>query len=152
MAKLPFIALGLVCILFTSCSSSHPVDQNVSAAVVNYVGVKKEIYANPDLDKLAMVATANEVQTLFPLLQSLKSCDNVMKTEMNCTVEEARIGSSGDCATVQTRECWKYWWEDRSTGKMTKNEKVENYCLQYDLVRDDCGIWKVDRIRSLDKI
>lgn len=152
MAKLPYFALGLIGLLSTACSSSHPVDQNLSAAVENYVDVKKEIYAKPDLDKLAMVATANEVQTLFPLLQSLKSCDSVMKTELKYTVEQARVGSSGDCATVLTTECWKYWWEDRSTGKMTKNEKVEKYCLQYDLVKDDCGIWKVDRIRSLDQL
>lgn len=151
MRKSCFVVFCAVALL-AACSSSHPVDRNISAAVEHYVDVKKEMYTHPDLGKLARVATANEVQTLFPVLQSLKSCDSVMKTEMNCTVEQAQANSSGDCATVRTRECWKYWWEDRTTGKLTKNEKVENYCLQYDLVRDDCGVWKVDRIRSLDQI
>lgn len=150
--KIFFLVTCIACLASAACRSSHPLDQKVSAAVENYVDVKKEMYANPDMEKLTMVATSNEVQTLFPLLQALKSCDSVMKTEMKCTVEEARLGSSGDSATVQTRECWKYWWEDRSTGKVTRNEKVENYCLEYNLVKDDCGIWRVDRIRSLEEI
>ncbi|AJE04658.1 hypothetical protein [Geobacter pickeringii] len=114
------------------------------AAVQNYCSVIQAVYVSQDLAPLAHVATQKELKKVYPVVLALKTTDNVMKT----TIDSFSItGGGGD--TVETREQWTFWWEDRRGGGVTKEKKTESYHLRYHLKKEK-GRWKVDYIDNLN--
>jgi len=140
-------ALVLLFLILPGCSQEGGEHPPVKA-VEEYCSIIQTVYLRLDLNLLEKIATEKEVKRVFPIVQALKGADNVMKTEIEeFTVRNVTIASTGDAATVETSERWKFWWEDRKTGRVTKEKKVEQYRLRYSLVNER-GIWKVDQVRN----
>jgi prephenate dehydratase len=139
--------LFLLVSLLAGCSQKAPEHPSVKA-VEEYCSIIQAVYLRQDLSLLEKIATEKEVKRVFPVIQALKAADNVMKTEIEeFTVRKAVTASTGDTATVETSERWKFWWEDRKTGSVTKEKKVEQYRLLYTIINDK-GAWKVDQVRN----
>ena len=117
--------------------------------VKSYCSVLQRVYAEAKLEILANLATEKEYKKVFPVVQALKATNNVMKTEiLDFKVKGTTV--QGSKATVKTAERWRYWWEDRKTGAITKPKVEESYDLMYNLVKVG-GKWKVDFIKNLNE-
>jgi len=137
----------LMLTLLPGCSQKSG-QRHPTKAVEEYCSIIQAVYLHQDLNLLTKIATANEVKRVFPVIQALKAADNVMKTEIEeFTIRNETLSAQGNTATVETSERWKFWWEDRKTGAVTKEKKVEQYRLRYSLIQDQ-GIWKVDQVRN----
>jgi hypothetical protein len=140
----------LVFLLFASfgCKPGKE-DEEVRNFVKTYVSVMQGTYAKANLNIIAPYATEKEIRKMFPIIQALKATDNIMNTEvLDYNFKKSSV--NGDTATVTTSERWRYWWQDKKTGVITKPKAEESYRLEYNLVKVN-GRWKVDFIKNLDE-
>jgi len=130
----------------SGCNSAK--NREAANAVQNYCSILQMTYDRADLNILAQVTTDKEIKKVFPVIQALNATGNSMKTEIvEFKIQKAKVAT--DKATVQTAEKWRYWWEDRKTGTITKPKSEESYRLEYNLVKNN-GQWKVDCIRNMN--
>lgn len=137
--------LVFIALLLAGCSGK---DMQMQAAVQNYCSVTQAVFMTGDVSLLATVATQKEIKKVFPGVMALRTTGNVMRTE----VPEFRVidtSRSWDAGTVETREKWVYWWEERGIMGAPKEKKTESYHLRYRLVKER-GKWKVDSIENLE--
>ncbi len=149
MKKFKFFLLSITVIcLCLACSRQK--EPALVKAVEEYCSVVQAVYVSLDLQRLEPVVTQNELKRIFPIVQALRAADNVMKSEiLEFKIKAAGSGTKKDTATVDTIERWRFWWEDRKTGAITKGKKEEVYHLQYSLLKAD-GVWKIDRVKNVD--
>jgi hypothetical protein len=143
------ILFALFCAIFLAGCSENPQKSEVENFVRNYCSVLQMAYETADFDILVPAATEKELKKVFPVIQALKATDNVMKTEiLGFKIKKTKV--SEDKATVRTHERWRYWWEERRSGTITKPKGEESYKLEYNLLKEN-GRWKVDFIRNLNE-
>lgn len=139
------IASVAVAFVMFGCSSAE--QKEAENFVKSYLSVLQRVYAEARLESLANMTTEKEYKKIFPIVQALKATNNVMKTEvLEFKVKQTKI--EGAKATVRTTERWRYWWEDRQTGAVTKPKTEESYDLEYNLVKVK-GSWRVDLMKDL---
>jgi len=140
----------VIAFLLLGCGRfNKPEQTEVENFVKGYCSILQRVYAEARLEILANVATEKEYKKVFPVVQALKATNNVMKTEvLDFKVKGATV--QGSQATVRTSERWRYWWEDRKTGAITKPKVEESYDLEYNLLKVK-GTWRVDLIKGLDQ-
>lgn len=117
--------------------------------VMNYCSIMQAAYAKADLNMVVPMTTEKELKKLFPVFQALKATGNVMMTEIQ-EFKVKDVDMDGDKASVKTAEKWRFWWQEQSSGRITKPHVVESYRLRYHLVRSG-GSWKVDSVENLNK-
>ncbi len=138
----------MVCVVVISGCRSSKEQEEAGSFVQSYCSVLQNVYLKADMKILGQMATENELKRVFPTIQALTATDNIMKSEIlefklkKTTLEDGK-------ATVRTSERWRFWWEDRKTGTITKPKVEESYKLNYHLVKDKSG-WLVDSIEMLN--
>ena len=139
------VTLILILAPFGGCSRT-PADPELVKAVEEYCSVIQLVYLQANMVPLAQVATDKESKRVYPVVQALQSTGNAMRTEiLSFKAVGSRMGEAR-AAFVETREKWRFWWEDRRTGQITKPKTEEEYRLTYRLVRDGQR-WKVDQVK-----
>jgi hypothetical protein len=144
------IAAIITALALFGCGRSDSQEQTEAENFVKgYCSILQRVYAEARLEMLANVATEQEYKKVFPVVQALKATNNVMKTEvLEFKVKGATV--QGTKATVRTSERWRFWWEDRKSGAITKPKVEESYDLEYSLLKLK-GSWRVDSIRNLNQ-
>ncbi|SNB45864.1 hypothetical protein [Geobacter sp. DSM 9736] len=133
-----------------ACTSAA--EQTVTRAISTYCSAKQAAFEHHDIDPLAQIATEHQLGNLFPTLYSLRTSNTVMRSEVKLKrLGKPTIVSSGNAAKVRTEEWWQFWCEDRKSGRIIKEKRFETYCLEYTLVKNDCGIWKIDEVAHMPK-
>ncbi len=151
MASRFFRSAGLIFgfLLLIGCGVNKN-EEEAKNFVQNYCSILQLTYARADLNVLAQVTTEKELKKVFPVIQALKATGNIMKTEvLEFNIKKAKV--KDDSAIVRTHERWRYWWEDGNTGSITKPKNEETYNLEYHLIKERNGQWKVDFIKNLDE-
>lgn len=142
---LALLGLSLLVGCGPKADTNHPAVEGVR----NYCTMLQMVYVKRDLNALQQVATEKELKRVFPTVQTLLASDNVMKTQVErFDVLDVRSTEGGKRVVVDTKEGWTFWWEERTTGTVTKEKKTENYHLRYELIQKD-GRWLVDKVRNL---
>lgn len=142
------LLFSVAVLLLAGCGKSKEVAE-MENFVMNYCSIMQAAYANGDLNLAAPMTTEKELKKLFPVFQALKGTDNVMMTEIQ-EFKVKDVDMDGDKATVKTMEKWRFWWQDKRSGQITKPKTEESYRLRYHLVRAG-GAWKVDSVENLNK-
>jgi hypothetical protein len=104
-------------------------------------------YAGNDPSPLAAVATAKELARVQVLIDLKVAGKLVLESRVE-TFEVASASASGDAATVETRERWRYHDRRLRPGEPPGPEFVADMKMRYDLVREG-GKWKVASATTL---
>lgn len=143
------VGLFIVCITFVSGCSPSKEQVDAGNFVQSYCSVLQNVYLRANMNILGKMATENELKRIFPVIQALVATDNIMKSEiLEFKLKKTTVDAGK--ATVQTSERWRFWWEDRNTGTITKPKVEESYKLKYHLIKDG-GSWKVDSVENLNE-
>jgi hypothetical protein len=137
-------ALLLVLPLLAGCSGGAG---EASQAVRAYDDALVRAYAGNDPSPLAAVATAKELARVQVLIDLKVAGKLVLESRVE-TFEVASASASGDAATVETRERWRYHDRRLRPGEPPGPEFVADMKMRYDLVREG-GKWKVASATTL---
>ena len=137
-------ALLLVLPLLAACSGGSG---EAAKAVRAYDDALVRAYAGNDASPLAGVATAKE-QGRVQVLVDLKATGKLVLESQVESFEVTSASSSGDAATVETRERWRYHDRKLRPGEPPGPEFVADMKMRYELVREE-GRWKVASATTL---
>jgi hypothetical protein len=137
-------ALLLVLPLLAGCSGGAG---EASQAVRAYDDALVRAYAGNDASPLAAVATAKELARVQVLIDLKVAGKLVLESRVEA-FEVASASASGDAATVETRERWRYHDRRLRPGEPPGPEFVADMKMRYDLVREG-GKWKVASATTL---
>jgi hypothetical protein len=141
------ISAGVVLLsLLVECQQKSEQDSPLVKAVRDYNVAIIQAYSDANLNYMQPFASKEEINKLFPVMQSLTESNSRMvsiQKQFKVTEEKQTGEESG---YVATNERWVYWWEDMRTGAVTKPKSEVNYHLTYHLQKEGTR-WKVDRIQ-----
>ena len=118
-----------------------------SRAVREYDDQLVRAYAGGNASPLANLASAKELGRVQVLID-LKSAGKLVLESRIESFEVTSASTSGDMATVETRERWRYHDRHLEPGKPTGPEFVADMRMRYALVREG-GRWKVQSVSTL---
>ncbi len=116
-------------------------------AVRAYDDALVRAYAGNDASRLAGVATDKELARVQVLIDLKVAGKLVLESRIE-SFEVTSASSSGDTATVETRERWRYHDRRLRPGEPPGPEFVADMKMRYDLVREG-GRWKVASATTL---
>jgi len=131
-------------LLFAACSGS---ERELGKAVRAYDDALIRAYSTVDASRLAEVATPKEAARVQVLLDLKSNAKLVLESRIE-SFEVTRTSSSGDSATVETRERWRYHDRKLKVGEPKGPDFVADMAMRYDLVREE-GRWKVTSVSTL---
>lgn len=137
---------ALALLAASACSTDR---REAERAVRAYDEAVIQAYRARDLSKLREVATEREwgkVQTLVDLKAAGRL---VLESELESLAVTEVQGGSPDRMAARTRERWRYWDRPLDPGKPQGTVFVADMTLEYHLVRERGGPWKVDAVRAL---
>jgi len=137
-----FVAAALL--LFAACSGS---ERELGKAVREYDDALLRAYSTADASRLSDVATAKEAARVQVLLDLKSNAKLVLESKIE-SFEVTRASSSGDSATAETRERWRY--HDRQLKPVEPQGPgfVADMTMRYELLREG-GRWKVASVSTL---
>ncbi len=116
-------------------------------AVKNYNSTLIKVYTTLDLNLLQSVATTDEMNRVFPVVQALVNKNSIMVAHQKYfKVLDSKI--TGKKGYVVTEELWFYWWQNKKDGSITKPPSESFYKIKYHLIKDK-NTWKVDKIEEV---
>jgi len=130
--------------LLAACSGS---DRELGKAVGDYDDALVRAYATADASRLSEVATAKEAGRVQVLLDLKSNAKLVLESKIE-SFEVTRASSSGDSATVETRERWRYHDRHLKPGEPQGPDFVAEMAMRYELLREG-GRWKVASVSTL---
>lgn len=116
-------------------------------AVRAYDDALVRAYAGGDASPLANLATAKELGRV-QVLVDLKTAGKLVLESKIESFEVTSTSTSGDTATVETRERWRYHDRHLEPGKTDGPDFVADMKMRYELVREG-GRWKVGSVATL---
>jgi hypothetical protein len=116
-------------------------------AVRAYDDALVRAYATGDASTLASLATAKEMGRVQVLLD-LKTAGKLVLESRIEAFEVTSTATSGETATVETRERWRYHDRHTKPGEPNGPEFVADMKMRYELVREG-GRWKVGSVSTL---
>jgi hypothetical protein len=131
-------------LLFGACQGAS---SDVAKAVRAYEDGLVRAYASGDAGPLATLATAKEVGRVQVLID-LKTAGKLVLESKIESFEATNASVSGDTATVETRERWRYHDRHTKPGEPDGPEFVADMKMRYGLVREG-GRWKVESVATL---
>ena len=120
---------------------------DLAKAVRAYDDALVRAYAGGNASTLANLATAKEAGRVQVLIDLKTSGKLVLESKIE-SFEVTSASTSGDVATVETRERWRYHDRHLEPGKPTGPEFVADMRMRYALVREG-GRWKVESVSTL---
>jgi hypothetical protein len=136
---------GLAALLALAACSGSGAD--LGAAVRAYDEALARAYSRGDASLLTGLATAKE-QGRVQVLVDLKTAGKLVLESRMDAFEVTQASATGDAATVETRERWRYHDRHLKPGEPDGPEFVADMRMAYDLVRED-GRWKVQSVRTI---
>ena len=144
-----FVMTALIFSLQGCSPSAKDPTPDVLDTVKRYNGLLRRTYLEANISLLGPVATQNQIDKVFPVIQALRSQNSSMITEQTSfNVRQVTVESGK--AVVQADEAWEYWWQDKDSGMVTKEKEEVAYRIAYRLVQEGRA-WKVDAIEALPK-
>jgi hypothetical protein len=131
-------------LLLAACSRQ---EADLGAAVRAYDDALVRSYARNDASPLTGLATAKE-QGRVQVLVDLKAGGKMLLESRLNSLEVTSARESGDKATVETRERWRYHDRYLDPSRAPGPEFVADMRMRYELVREG-GRWKVDSVATL---
>jgi hypothetical protein len=131
-------------LLFAACSGS---ERELGRAVREYDDALVRAYALADASRLPDAATAKEAARVQVLLDLKSNGKLVLESKIEA-FEVTRASSTGDSATAETRERWRYHDRSLKPGEPQGPEFVADMAMRYELVREG-GRWKVASVATL---
>ena len=131
-------------LLFAACQGASA---EASRAVREYDDLLVRAYSGGNASPLANLASAKELGRVQVLID-LKSAGKLVLESKIEAFEVTSTATSGDTATVETRERWRY--RDRHTrpGETNGPDFVADMRMRYELAREG-GRWKVQSVSTL---
>jgi hypothetical protein len=120
---------------------------DAAKAVRAYDDALVRAYAGGDAAKLAGLATGKELGRVQVLVDLKTSAKLVLESQIE-SFEVTSASTSGDTATVETRERWRYHDRHTRPGEPDGPEFVADMRMRYALVREG-GRWKVEAVSTL---
>ena len=140
MRRLAFAAL-----LFAAACPSP--DRELSRAVRAYDDALVKAYGASDPAGMSAVAARKEAERVRVLIDLKRNARLVLESRLE-SFEVTRADASGETATVETRERWRYHDRPLDPGTRPGTEFVSLMTMRYALVRED-GRWKVASVATL---
>jgi hypothetical protein len=131
-------------LLFAACQGASV---EASRTVREYDEMLARAYAGGNASPLADLATAKELGRVQVLIDLKTSGKLVLESKIE-SLEVTSASTSGDTATVETRERWRYHDRHLEPGKPPGPEFVADMKMRYELVREG-GRWKVQSVSTL---
>jgi hypothetical protein len=138
------LAVVLLLLAGAACQASP---RELGKAVRQYDDELVRAYATSEASRLGEVATAKEAGRVQVLLDVKRDAKLVLESTIE-SFEVTRASSSGEGATVETRERWRYHDRRLQPGEPPGPEFVAEMTMRYDLVRED-GRWKVASVSTV---
>ena len=136
------------CLAVQGCvQSGQDVTAEVLGTVKRYNGLLRRTYLEANISLLGPVATQNQIDKVFPVIQALRSQNSSMISEQK-SFKVLQVTAESGTAMVRSEEQWEYWWQDKDTGAITKEKAEANYRIAYRLVHEGRS-WKVDSIEAV---
>jgi len=120
---------------------------DAAKAVRAYDDALVRAYAGGDASPIANLATVKEVGRVQVLID-LKTAGKLVLESRIESFEVTSASTSGDTATVETRERWRYHDRHTRPGEPDGPEFVADMKMRYALVREG-GRWKVESVATL---
>ncbi|MEY2668228.1 MAG: hypothetical protein RJA59_866 [Pseudomonadota bacterium] len=133
-------------LLLSACQGQGDAAE-AAKAVRAYDDALVRAYAGGDAKPLADLATAKELGRV-QVLVDLKSAAKLVLESRIEAFEVTSSSASGDAATVETRERWRYHDRHLEPGKQDGPDFVADMKMRYELVREG-GRWKVGTVSTL---
>ncbi len=131
-------------LLLAACQGAS---SEAARAVRAYDDALVRAYARGDASPLANLATEKEMGRVQVLLD-LKTAGKLVLESKIESFEVTSASASGDTATVETRERWRYHDRHTKPGEPNGPDFVADMKMRYQLVRDG-GRWKVESVATL---
>jgi hypothetical protein len=131
-------------LLFAACQGASA---EASRAVREYDDLLVRAYAGGNASPLANRASAKELGRVQVLID-LKSAGKLVLESRIESFEVTSASTSGNIATVETRERWRYHDRHLEPGKPPGPEFVADMRMRYELAREG-GRWKVQSVSTL---
>lgn len=139
--------LALPLLLLLSACQGQGDSAEAAKAVRAYDDALVRAYAGGDVSPLANLATARELGRV-QVLVDLKSAAKLVLESRIEAFEVTSTSTSGDTATVETRERWRYHDKHLKPGEQDGPDFVAEMKMRYELVREG-GRWKVGAVSTL---
>lgn len=104
-------------------------------------------YASGSASPLVNLATEKELGRVQVLIDLKTSGKLVLESQIE-SFEVTSASTSGDTATVETRERWRYHDRHTKPGEPNGPDFVADMKMRYQLVRE-AGRWKVESVATL---
>lgn len=117
-------------------------------AVRTYDELLIQAYRTGEVSALRAVATENEVQRVFVLIDLKRSNGLVLESVLERLQVTSAHESGEGAVVVETRERWRYYDRPLEPGRQRGQVFVANMSMRYHLVLEE-GRWKVDRGETL---
>ena len=131
-------------LLLAACQGASA---EAAKAVREYDDALVRAYARGDASPLANLATAKETGRV-QVLVDLKTAGKLILESQIEAFEVTSTATSGDTATVETRERWRYHDRHTKPGEPDGPDFVADMRMRYELVREG-GRWKVGSVSTL---
>ena len=118
-----------------------------SRAVREYDDLLVRAYAGGNASPLANLASAKELRRVQVLID-LKTAGKLVLESQIESFEVTSASASGNTATVETRERWRYHDRHLEPGKPPGPEFVADMRMRYELAREE-GRWVVQSVSTL---
>jgi len=143
-----FILALAVSLTSAGCHSDGKADKReVLASVERYNSMLKRAYLEARINLMTEVATVEQANRVFPIIQALRAAQSSMLAEQN-SFNVISVTVEKDAAVVTSDEKWTYWWQNMNTGALTKPKETISYNIKYRLKYTADGTWKVSSIES----
>lgn len=107
-----------------------------------------KVYTTLDLALLEGVATTDEINRVFPVVQALLNKNSIMVAHQKTFKVKKFKMINANRASVETEELWFYWWQEKKTGSITRAPHEFLYKVRYHMIKDSSG-WKVDKLEEV---
>jgi hypothetical protein len=129
------------------CAACQGAAAEASRAVREYDDLLVRAYAGGNASPLANLASAKELGRVQVLID-LKTAGKLVLESKIESFEVTSASASGNTATVETRERWRYHDRHLEPGKPPGPEFVADMRMRYELAREG-GRWVVQSVSTL---
>lgn len=144
--KLLFFIVLVMSLTSAGCHADGKAEKReVLASVERYNSMLKRAYLEARINLMTEVATVEQANRVFPIIQALRAAQSSMIAEQD-SFQLLSVKVENNTAVVTSDEKWTYWWQNMNTGALTKPQETISYSIRYRLKYTADGTWKVSGI------